>query len=101
MKPTSIFINTSRGSVHNETDLIEAIETGTIWGAGLDVTNPEPMLPSNPLLEMENVTVLPHIGSANIETRDKMAELAAQNIIEFYKNDSVPHLINPQVMRNK
>ena len=101
MKPTSIFINTSRGSVHNETDLIEALKTGTIWGAGLDVTNPEPMLPDNPLLEMENVIVLPHIGSANVETRDKMAKLAAQNIIEFYKNNRVPHLINPKVMRNQ
>jgi glyoxylate reductase len=101
MKPTSIFINTSRGSVHNETDLIEALRTGIIWGAGLDVTNPEPMLPDNPLLEMDNVTVLPHIGSANVETREKMARLAAENIIEFYKNKQVPHIINPQVLRNK
>lgn len=101
MKPTSIFINTSRGYVHNELDLIEALKTGTIWGAGLDVTNPEPMLPDNPLLEMENVTVLPHIGSANVETRDKMAELAAENIIEFYKNKRVPHIINPEVLRDK
>ncbi len=101
MKPTSIFINTSRGAVHNESDLIEALQTGAIWGAGLDVTNPEPMLPDNPLLEMENVTVLPHIGSANKETRDKMAMIAAQNIIEYYKNKRVPHIINPHVLGNK
>ncbi len=100
MKPTSIFINTSRGSVHNEDDLIEALKSGTIWGAGLDVTNPEPMRPGNPLLEMDNVTVLPHIGSANKETRDKMAVLAAENIIEYYKNKRVPHIINPQVLSN-
>ena len=100
MKPTSIFINTSRGSVHNEEDLIEALETGAIWGAGLDVTNPEPMKPDNPLLSMENVTVLPHIGSANVETRDKMAQLAAENIIEYYKNKKVPHIINPEALRD-
>ncbi|MBN2591187.1 MAG: D-glycerate dehydrogenase [Sedimentisphaerales bacterium] len=101
MKPTSIFINTSRGSVHNEKDLIEALQSGTIWGAGLDVTNPEPILPDNPLLEMDNVTVLPHIGSANKETRDKMAVIAANNIIEFYKNKRVPHVINPKAIREK
>jgi glyoxylate reductase len=101
MKPTSIFINTSRGQVHNEADLIEALKTGMIWGAGLDVTNPEPMRPDNPLLEMENVTVLPHIGSANIETRNKMAVIAAENIIKFYKNKQVPHIVNPEAIENK
>lgn len=101
MKPTSIFINTSRGQVHNETDLTEALREGIIWGAGLDVTNPEPMEPGNPLLEMENVTVLPHIGSATMETRQKMARLAAENIIEFYKSGRVPHIVNPESIKNK
>src|SRR5690606_33045899 len=101
MKPTSIFINTSRGMVHNELDLIEALNTNSIWGAGLDVTNPEPMLPNNPLLEMENVCVLPHIGSATIEARNDMARLAATNIIEYYKNNNVPHIINPEVLNAK
>lgn len=101
MKPTSIFINTSRGSVHNETDLIDALQKGVIWGAGLDVTNPEPMNQNSPLLQMENVTVLPHIGSATIEARNEMARLAAMNIIEFYKNNKLPHIVNPEVMDNK
>jgi glyoxylate reductase len=101
MKPTSIFINTSRGLVHHEMDLIDALETGVIWGAGLDVTNPEPMDKNNPLLQMENVCVLPHIGSATIEARDEMARLAATNIIEFYKNKSAPHVVNPEVLNNK
>ncbi len=83
MKPTSIFINTARGGVHNEPDLIQALEDGIIWGAGLDVTNPEPMKADNPLLFMENVCVLPHIGSATVKARDEMARLAAINIIEF------------------
>src|SRR5690606_31272457 len=64
MKPSSIFINTARGAIHNETDLRLALEAGQIWGAGLDVTHPEPMDPRNPLLDMPNVAILPHIGSA-------------------------------------
>lgn len=101
MKPTSIFINTSRGMVHNELDLIEALNNKVIWGAGLDVTNPEPMLPNNPLLQMENVCVLPHIGSATIEARNEMARLAAINIIEYYKNNTIPHIVNPEVLNDK
>jgi glyoxylate reductase len=94
MKPTSIFINTSRGAVHHETDLIEALQDGKLWGAGLDVTNPEPMLPDNPLLSMENVAVLPHIGSATIEARSGMARLAAENIISFFQSGVVPNPVN-------
>lgn len=99
MKPTAIFINTARGSVHNEADLIEVLNNGTIWGAGLDVTSPEPMKAGNPLLDMENVAVLPHIGSATIEARNEMSRLAAVNIIEFYKSGKVPNIINPEVMK--
>ncbi|MBL7745777.1 MAG: D-glycerate dehydrogenase [Chitinophagaceae bacterium] len=99
MKSSSIFINTTRGPVHNEDDLIKALNTKTIWGAGLDVTNPEPMKPDNPLLQMENVAVLPHIGSATIEARNEMSRLAAVNIIEFYKGNNIPHIINPEVLK--
>jgi glyoxylate reductase len=98
MKSSTIFINTSRGLVHNETDLVEALMTGQIWGAGLDVTNPEPMKSDNSLLSMENVCVLPHIGSATVEARNEMAKMAAINIIEFYKNKTIPNLVNPEVM---
>jgi glyoxylate reductase len=100
MKSSAIFINTSRGLVHNEVDLIEALEKKEIWGAGLDVCNPEPMLPDNPLLKMENVSVLPHIGSATVETRDEMIRIAANNIISFYQNRTVPHVVNPEVLDN-
>jgi glyoxylate reductase len=101
MKPSAIFINTSRGSVHNEVDLIEALNTGAIWGAGLDVTNPEPMKPDNPLLKMPNAAVLPHIGSGTVEARNGMARVAAENIIEFYKSGTMPYCINPGVLKNK
>ena len=95
MKPSAIFINTSRGGVHHEGDLIEALNTGAIWGAGLDVTNPEPMHADNPLLSMTNAAVLPHIGSATIEARTGMARVAAENIIEFYKSGKMLTCINP------
>jgi glyoxylate reductase len=98
MKPSSVFINTSRGGTHNEADLINALKEGVIWGAGLDVTNPEPMSADNPLLQMPNVAVLPHIGSATVEARTGMARLAAENIIEFYRSGIVPHCVNPQVL---
>jgi glyoxylate reductase len=101
MKPTSIFINTSRGGVHNETDLVEALNEKKIWGAGLDVTNPEPMNAYNPLLQMDTVAILPHIGSATVEARNGMSRLAAENIIGFYKNGRVPNLVNPDVKSKK
>jgi len=101
MKPSSIFINTARGGIHNEKDLIDALNNGTIWGAGLDVTNPEPMKKDNPLLEMENVCILPHIGSATIEARNEMSRMAAENIIQFYKNNFIPNLVNPESLKNR
>lgn len=94
MKPSSIFINTARGAIHNEEDLIKAMKEKQIWGAGLDVTNPEPMLPDNPLLFMENVAITPHIGSATVNARDQMSKAAAENIIAFVKGNRVPNLIN-------
>jgi len=99
MNPASIFINTSRGPVHNEEDLIEALNTKKIWGSGLDVTNPEPMKPDNSLLSMENVAILPHIGSATVEARNEMSRLAAVNIIEFYRGNKIPNQINPEVKK--
>lgn len=93
MKPGSIFINTARGGIHNEEDLIKALEEKIIWGAGLDVTNPEPMLKDNPLLNMESVAVLPHIGSATEETRSAMANLVAENIIAGLKGLPLPNQV--------
>ncbi|EOR95930.1 Glyoxylate reductase [Arcticibacter svalbardensis MN12-7] len=97
MKPSSIFINTARGDIHNEADLTEAIQNKVIWGAGLDVTQPEPMDRNNPLLFMPSVCVLPHLGSATVETRDKMAVMAAENIIAALHNLPMPQILNPDV----
>lgn len=98
MKKSAIFINTSRGAVHNEKDLIEALNNNHFWGAGLDVTDPEPMKPDNPLLEMENVAVLPHIGSGTEEVRAKMSILAAENIIGYCKYKTIPYVVNPEAL---
>ena len=100
MKPDAIFINTARGAIHHEKDLISAVRKGDIWGAGLDVTDPEPMQSDNPLLFMENVCVLPHVGSGTIEARSQMSVLAALNIIEFYKNRQIPHIVNPEALES-
>lgn len=94
MKSNSIFVNVGRGGIHNEEDLIAALQNKTIWGAGLDVTNPEPMDKENPLLQMENVAVTPHIGSATVEARTAMADMAAQNIIDFFDGNEVVNQVN-------
>jgi glyoxylate reductase len=100
MKPSSIFLNTARGGIHKEEDLLDALRSKKIWGAGLDVTNPEPMVKDNPLLSMDNVAVLPHVGSGTVQARTEMARLAATNIVEFFLNKRIPHHVNREVVRN-
>lgn len=100
MKKSSIFINAARGKFHNEDDLFQALSNGIIWGAGLDVTNPEPMLPDNLLLELPNCCILPHIGSATYEARNAMAVCAAQNIIALLENKKMPFCVNEEVYLN-
>jgi glyoxylate reductase len=97
MKPSAIFINAARGGIHNEADLTTALQKGMIWGAGLDVTNPEPMAPDSILLDLPNVCVLPHIGSATVETRNAMSVLAAQNIVAGLSGIRLPNLVNPEL----
>lgn len=98
MKSGAIFINTSRGGVHQEDALIAALQSRKLWGAGLDVTNPEPMSKDNPLLKMEHVVILPHIGSGTEETRDHMARTAAQNIISFFSTGTLVHCVNSELL---
>lgn len=97
MKTNAIFVNTARGNFHNQKDLYEALVSNKIWGAGLDVTNPEPISKEDPILKLSNVCVLPHIGSATIEARNGMAKLAAENLIAFSKGEKMPHCANPKV----
>jgi len=97
MRSKAIFINTARGAIHREEDLLKAIQDGIIWGAGLDVTNPEPMSPDSPLLRLPSVCVTPHIGSATEEARTGMALVAAENIIAGLRGERLPNVIDPSV----
>ncbi len=97
MKQNAILINTARGGFVNEEDLLTALLNGIIWGAGLDVSNPEPMNPSSPLLQLPNVCVLPHIGSATVEARNGMARLVAENIIAFSRGERLPNIVNREI----
>ena len=93
MKQSAIFINASRGETVDETALIQALESGKIRGAGLDVYCKEPIEPNNPLLKMQNVITIPHIGSATAKTRFDMAMLAAQNLIIALTGKEPPNLV--------
>ena len=90
MKKTAIFVNTSRGGVVNQEDLHEALVSGTILAAGLDVTVPEPLPTDSPLLKLPNCVVLPHIGSATNETRSEMSLLCAKNILAAIRGEAMP-----------
>jgi len=87
MKPEAVFVNTSRGPVVEEAALAEALAEQRIFAAGLDVYENEPEVHPK-LLELENVVLAPHIGSASIETRDKMATLAAENLAAVLRGES-------------
>lgn len=89
MKNTAILINTARGGIVNEKDLYQALAEGEIWAAGLDVFEQEPVSLDHPLLTLPNVVTLPHIGSASISTRLKMAEVAADNLLRVL-NGEIP-----------
>lgn len=99
MKSNAIFINTARGKFQNEEDLFHALTNNIIWGAGLDVTNPEPMKKDNALLSLPNCCILPHIGSATYEARNAMAVCAAQNIIAVFEDKKMPFCVNEEVYK--
>jgi phosphoglycerate dehydrogenase-like enzyme len=101
MKRSAIFINTARGPIHKEKELTEALQKGIIWGVGLDVTDPEPTDKNNPLLNMENAVVFPHIGSSTKETRDAMSRLAAENIIAGLRGEKIPYPVNPEIYEDR
>lgn len=95
MKSNAILINTARGGIVNEEALVEAIQTKKIWGAGLDVFESEPISKDDPLLQLPNVVTLPHIGSASIQTRMRMARLAAENVKKVLLEEDCHYILNP------
>jgi glyoxylate reductase len=99
MKPTAYLINTSRGAVVDEAALVHALESGEIAGAALDVFENEPFI--HPGLKRPNVVLAPHIASASIETRTKMACMAAENVVALFHGRRPPNILNPEVLQAK
>jgi glyoxylate reductase len=100
MKSTSIIVNVGRGPIIKEGELATALKEGSIWGAGLDVFENEPEV-NEELLTLHNTVLLPHIGSASIQTREKMIEMAVESV-ELALSGGIPkHLVNPEVLQTK
>jgi glyoxylate reductase len=99
MKETAFLINTSRGPVVDEDALYRALRDGVIAGAGLDVFEREPLSPDSPLKGLDNAVITPHIASASVETRTKMATTAAFNLVSVLQGKEPPNLVNPEVLK--
>ncbi len=97
MKPTAVLVNTGRGPLVDQAALYEALRSGVIAAAALDVTDPEPMSADDPLLNLPNVIVTPHIASASVATRSRMALLAAENLLAGLRGEIPEHAVNPEV----
>jgi glyoxylate reductase len=97
MKPTAVFVNTARGPIVVEADLIAALKAGTIFAAGVDVTDPEPPAADSELFELPNLVVAPHIASATVGTRNAMADICAKNLIAGLHGHRLPAWVNPDV----
>ena len=101
MKPTAILINTARGAIVDQAALYRALTDGIIAAAALDVTDPEPMPLNEPLLALKNLIITPHIGSASLPARRKMAQMAVDNLIAGLRGDRLPHCVNPEVYQRR
>jgi lactate dehydrogenase-like 2-hydroxyacid dehydrogenase len=97
MKPTAILVNTARGPVVDARALARALQQGWIAGAALDVTDPEPIPPNHPLLALPNCIVVPHIASGTVTARERMAMMAAENLLAGLRGTHLPHCANPEV----
>ncbi len=97
MKPEAILINAARGEIVDTDALVRALREGWIAGAALDVTDPEPLPGDHPLVHLANCIVVPHIGSATVHARNRMAEIAAQNLLAGLRGKPLSHCVNPHV----
>ena len=100
MKKSAVLVNTSRGPVLDEAALVAALHNDEIFGAGLDVFEDEPRLAPG-LAQLDNVVIPPHIGSATIATRNRMAEMAAGNLVAMLKGQTPPNCVNPEALRRR
>ncbi|MFO0823304.1 MAG: NAD(P)-dependent oxidoreductase [Gemmataceae bacterium] len=101
MKRTAVFVNTARGPLVDQVALAEALRNGTIFAAGLDVTDPEPLPPEHELFTLPNCTIAPHIASATIDTRNAMARLCANNLLAGVKGEPLPNWVNPEAATSR
>ena len=101
MKPGAILVNTARGPIVDAAALAEALVSGPLGAAALDVTDPEPIPVDSPLLGLPNCIVVPHVGSASIQTRDRMATMAAANLLAGLRGDPLPNCVNPSPAPNR
>lgn len=99
MKPTAVLVNSARGPVVDPKALYEALKSGQIFAAGLDVTDPEPIPMDDPLLTLDNIVIAPHIASGSVATRTKMANMAAANLLAGLKGELPPNCVNPEVLQ--
>lgn len=97
MKRTAVFVNTSRGPLVDQVALAEALRTGTIFAAGLDVTDPEPLPPDHELYKLPNCVIAPHVASATVDTRNAMATRCADNLLAGVTGAPLPYWVNPDV----
>lgn len=95
MKPTAVFVNSARGPLHVQADLCQALKNGDLFAAGLDVTDPEPPALDDPLWQLPNVVVAPHIASATVSSRDGMAEICADNLLLGLAGKPLRAWVNP------
>ncbi|MCS7179404.1 MAG: D-glycerate dehydrogenase [Anaerolineae bacterium] len=101
MKPTAILINAARGPVVDPDALVRALSEGWIRAAALDVTEPEPIPPDHPLVSLPNCIVVPHIASATVATRERMAAMAAENLLAGLRGERLPYCANPEVYQRE
>ncbi len=99
MKPEAILVNAARGPVVDTDALTTALQDGTIGGAALDVTDPEPIPPDHPIVRLPNALIVPHTASATVATRDNMAVLAAKNLLAILNGEEPPSIVNPEVLK--
>jgi glyoxylate reductase len=97
MKPSAYLVNTARGPIVDSGALARALHAGEIAGAALDVTDPEPLPAGHPLLDAPNLLVLPHLGSATHATRERMADMAVDNLLAGLGGERMPHCANPEI----
>ena len=96
MKPTAYLVNTARGPIVDTDALVRALHAGELAGAALDVTDPEPLPAGHPLLDAPNLLVVPHVGSATVATRERMANMAVDNLLAGLAGEPMPNQVTPQ-----